>query len=92
MLDDLAETALIPSVKAGYFTRLLTKKANPKKMHPNPRDEFSDPNIGPNDEIVHNYMDEMLNAQRIGINPRFGKVIVEKLSKGGYRILNGHHR
>ena len=43
-------------VKAGLLERKFVKKAAIKKFHPNPDDEFSMPEIGPNYSIISNYM------------------------------------
>ena len=39
-------------VKSGFLTQAFVRKAAPKKLHPNPGDEFCDSKIGPNYEII----------------------------------------
>ena len=39
-------------VQASLFERMGVKKVPPSELHVNPNDEFSDPEIGPNDSIV----------------------------------------
>ena len=78
---------LVP-VKASLFELMFVKKTDCRKLHPNPEDEFCDPNIGPNDEIIGKY------TEMIRINGNFGgkPLIVQKVNPDGYMILNGHHR
>ena len=42
-------------VKAGILERSVMRAIAPKKLFPNPDDEFTDPKIGPNDSIIMNY-------------------------------------
>lgn len=85
-------------VRAGMLRRLFITSAPLNKLHPNPNDEFCQPEVGPNHEIISDYMSEYI---------RFGKnvnapvsfkagitepLIVEKARPDGYIILNGHHR
>ncbi len=78
---------LVP-VKASLFELMFVKKTDCRKLHHNPEDEFCDPNIGPNDEIIGKY------TEMIRINGDFGgkPLIVQKVNPDGYMILNGHHR
>jgi len=78
---------LVP-VKASLYELMFVKKADCRKLHPNPEDEFCDPNIGPNYEIIGKY------AEMISRNGNFGKepLIVQKVNPDGYILLNGHHR
>lgn len=81
---------------SGILERLLIRKVSLKKLHPNPDDEFSMADIGPNYGIIGNYEKEFRHMVATGNDPlgSFGKepLVVEKLSTGGYMILNGHHR
>ena len=43
-------------VKAGFLRRVFVRKADCSKLHPNPNDEFCQPAIGPNYEIITRYM------------------------------------
>ena len=84
---------MIP-VKAGLAERLLVKKAPVEKLHPNPDDEFSMPEVGPNDSIISEYMaryrqyGSMKKPDEIEEEP----LMVEKVYPDGYMLLNGHHR
>lgn len=81
-------------VRSNLLTRMLVKKAACKSLYPNPKDEFSMPDIGPNDEIISSYEREYLdNIKRGGYY--YGThepIIVERLHPEGYMIINGHHR
>lgn len=91
VLDDINEYAGINhSVKASILERLWVRDLSPKKMHPNPEDEFCDASIGPNYEIVGQYVREYKYPELDKITDE--PLIVEKMSTGGYMILNGHHR
>ena len=79
-------------VKCGVVERLATKKMLCSKMHPNPDDEFTFPDIGPNYEIVSNYVKDIKENQKHGLPPFEEPILVEKLHPHGYMIINGHHR
>ena len=81
-------------VRTGLVARLLTKKAPCRSLYPNPEDEFSMPDIGPNDEIISNYEKEFLSNIRNGeyYYGSYEPIIVEQLYPDGYMIINGHHR
>ena len=85
------EDALVP-VKAGALERMFVKKADIKKLHPNPEDEFCDPAIGPNDGIISDYMEKIRISLTQNIAPWDEPLIVEKVHPEGYMLLNGHHR
>ena len=79
-------------VKASLFERLFIKHLSYKVLHPNPADEFTFPDIGPNYEIISNYEKAIRNNIRNRL-PIFDEpLMVEKLHPHGYMILNGHHR
>lgn len=89
VLDDLATyVGLSHPVKTGVLERFFTRTAPLTKLHPNPEDEFSMPDIGPNFGIVNDYAE----AFRSGAEKAKEPVVVEKMSTGGYMLLNGHHR
>ncbi len=93
VLDDIKNIGeLSHPVRAGLLERLVVRHASLKRLHPNPVDEFSDPNIGPNYEIVGKYRQEYVRCRKYHIKPTTDPLTVEKLSTGGYRLLNGHHR
>ena len=79
-------------IKAGLFERLTVKQAACTKLHPNPADEFTFPDIGPNYEIISNYEKQILNNTRVKLPPFEEPIMVEKMHPHGYLILNGHHR
>lgn len=79
-------------VKAGFFERKFKKKAAPSELHVNPEDEFCDPNIGPNNEIVQGYSREIRRRTGLHERPFDDPIEVTKIKQGGYMILNGHHR
>ena len=74
-------------VKTNYLQRMLTKKVDCKSLHPNPQDEFTDPEIGPNYEIISEY-EKQMRENTYNDKP----IIVERLHPDGYMIINGHHR
>ncbi len=76
----------------GVLRRALVRYLPYRKLHPNPEDEFCDPKIGPNYEIIAKYRKEA--ALHIpGKLPAFEEpIIVERMKPDGYVILNGHHR
>ena len=82
------------TVQAGFFERMFTHHLSPDDMHPNPDDEFSMANIGPNEGIISKYCNQAVEALRegnySGIYPE--PIIVEKMKVGGFMIINGHHR
>ncbi|MBQ8527043.1 MAG: ParB N-terminal domain-containing protein [Lachnospiraceae bacterium] len=72
---------------AGFWERLTTKKTNVENLHANPLDEFSNPKIGPSESAVSKYIKEINSTGKLS-NP----IEVQKLTSGGYEIVNGHHR
>ena len=80
-------------VNSSFFRRVFTKKANPKILHVNPEDEFCDPKIGPNQEIISKYERDIRKAQMHSIsNPFDDPLMVTRIYPDGYMLLNGHHR
>ena len=96
VLDDLKNYEnLNHPVKTSIVKRLLVRKLPAVQLHPNPQDEFCDPAIGPNYSIVADYernFREMLRTDQDPFGPFDDPLMVEKMSTGGYMILNGHHR
>ena len=80
------------TVKAGLLERRIPKKVKPEELHVNPDDEFTFPDIGPNDAIIENYstLARRYFALKEPVYPEPLQVL--KLKMGGYMILNGHHR
>ncbi len=80
-------------VRSSLLRRIFVRRVSPARLHPNPEDEFCDPTIGPNNEIISHY-GEMIRAaksdrQRDCFSER---LTVERIRPEGYMILNGHHR
>ncbi len=73
--------------KASIWERVFKRTANVNELHPNPLDEFSNPKIGPSDLAVSKYIRKINETGKIS-----EPIIVQKLSTGGYEIINGHHR
>ena len=79
--------------KAGLLRRALVRNVSCKKMHPNPNDEFCDPHIGPNQQIIARYADEIRHIREHPYLKCFDEpIMIEKIHPDGYMILNGHHR
>lgn len=79
-------------IKAGLIERCVIKNCAPKRIHPNPIDEFSQPDIGPNLGIVGDYV-KLINYNESQELPIFKEpLIVQKMEPDGYLLLNGHHR
>ena len=49
-------------VKSGILHRLLTKQALCIRLHPNPDDEFSKPDVGPSFRIIGEYEHKLRNG------------------------------
>ena len=85
-------------IRVSWLERRFTKKVKCNKLHPNPYDEFSMPEIGPNWEIISGYAAEYRNVKGdfsvalFSKNPAFVPLQVQKIHPDGYMILNGHHR
>ena len=79
-------------VRSTLIERLIIRHINPQKMHPNPEDEFSDPNIGPNDEIIGQYVEVIRTSGHTGALIFDEPITVQRMKPDGYMILNGHHR
>ena len=93
VVDDIKSfEGLNHPVRAGIAERLIRRNAKTSSLHPNPDDEFADPKIGPNYEIVANYVRSIKRALDYDEKPFEDPIYVEKMSTGGLMILNGHHR
>lgn len=94
VVDDLKNyKGLTHPVKSSIISRIKPKYINPAKLHPNPDDEFSMDTIGPNWTIIGNYEESIRKyiKRHEGIFDD-DPIIAVRLDKGGYMILNGHHR
>lgn len=94
VLDDVRSyEGLFHPVKAGALERITVKKSLLSNLHPNPEDEFSMAEVGPSFEIVSNYVEQFKQCREHGQDPFVkDRLVVEKMSTGGYLLLNGHHR
>lgn len=94
VLDDIKYRGIMyHPVKAGMFSRIKKKHIDPTKLHPNPEDEFSMEKIGPNWQIINNYKKSIEYNMSVGLSIFDEQpLVVTKLDKGGYMLLNGHHR
>ena len=86
-LKDRRET-----VRASILEVLTVRFLSPDQMHPNPEDEFCDPDVGPNESIVEKYVDEARSNLESGADSFDEAILVAKMKEGGYLIINGHHR
>ena len=80
------------TVKASMFEKMGVKKVKMSELHVNPDDEFTFPDIGPNDAIVENYSKIARRQYALALPVYEEPIQVNKLREGGYLILNGHHR
>ncbi len=93
VLNDIRSfSSLNHPMKASLVERLLIGRAPLAKLHPNPTDEFCNPEIGPNHQIVNQYYEQIKRSLTHISTPEMDPLIVEKMSIGGYMLLNGHHR
>lgn len=94
VIDDIEKNgANRKLVKANFIERWTIRHCAPENLHPNPEDEFSVESIGPNMEIVSDYVNEVKFLLSHPPMPVFKEpMIVQKLEKDGYMLLNGHHR
>ncbi len=81
-------------IKASLLERILLKRVDYRKLHPNPADEFCFPNIGPSYRIISEYVKKYSKGpSRVGLGEAADVALtVEKMYPDGYMILNGHHR
>jgi len=78
--------------KTGFIERCTKKHCHPSILHPNPDDEFSMDSIGPNMNIVGDYVKAVKNLLERDEDVFEEPVLVEKMEPDGYMLLNGHHR
>ena len=79
-------------VNVNPLLRARVKKVSPEELHANPDDEFSMGTIGPNDSIISNYCQIARREYSLSEAVYDEPIIVNKLERDGYLILNGHHR
>ena len=68
--------------RANILEILSTKYLSPDEMHPNPDDEFSDPDVGPNESIVEKYVQEALDNLKVDADSFDDPILVAKLKAG----------
>lgn len=91
--DDINKyEGILRPVKASLFERLTTKDKSVSRLHPNPADEFSMPEIGPSMRVISQYEQTLKHCMLHDLPIFDERVIVEKTEPNGYMILNGHHR
>ncbi len=79
-------------VRASILEQVFIKKLAPKKLHPNPDDEFCFAEVGPSDEVIGKYM-KQIRFNQMHSMPLFDEpLIIQKIRPDGYMMLNGHHR
>ena len=59
---------------------------------PNPEDEFTFPDIGPNMGIISSYVSQFVDNMKRGLPLMDEPLYVQKIRPSGYMLLNGHHR
>ena len=93
VLDDVAkykDTRRL--VRAGLFEQRFRRSIPVDQLHPNPEDEFCDPEIGPNDEIISRYKEQLKQCRMWHTDIFKEPVLVQKMLPDGYMLINGHHR
>ena len=78
--------------RANFIDILTVRHLSPDKMHANPDDDFCNPKVGPNEEIVDKYIEEARRDMEVGEMSFDEAIMVAKLENGEYMIVNGHHR
>ena len=79
-------------VKAGILQRALIRWTPCASLHPNPDDEFCSPKVGPNYQIISEYMYSFRLERQSSKQFIKEPLTVQKIRPDGYMILNGHHR
>lgn len=78
--------------KASVLERLIVRKRPPRMLHPNPEDEFSIKSVGPHFGIINEYVSRYSSFQKDNDMQLKEPLVIEKMTRDGYMILNGHHR
>ena len=78
--------------RADLLEILTTRYLPPDQMHPNPEDEFCDPDVGPNERILEDYIEMAQKNLIAGVDSFDEPIMVAKMKAGEYMIINGHHR
>ena len=56
-------------------------------MHPNPEDEFCDPEVGPNESIVEDYVEEATKNLVCGADSFDEAILVAKMEEGRFSYV-----
>lgn len=83
---------LIMPVRAGFLEQIFVKKLSPKRLHPNPQDEFCSDEVGPNYSIIEKYIHQIRKNREYEVRLFDEPLFIEKIRPDGYLLLNGHHR
>ena len=75
-------------VKAGLLRRALIRRASWRRLHPNPEDEFCDPKIGPNEEIIGHYKARLFQMEGQPLEAFGAPITVEKIRPEGFNLLD----
>ena len=67
------------TVRASILEVLTVRFLSPDQMHPNPEDEFCDPEVGPNESIVEDYVDEARSNLECGADSFDEAILVAKM-------------
>ena len=78
--------------RADLLEILTTRYLSEDQMHPNPEDEFCDPDVGPNERILEDYIEMAQKNLIAGVDSFDEPIMVAKMKAGEYMIINGHHR
>lgn len=82
-------------IKSSMIRRLWVWAVKCKDLHPNPEDEFCNPDIGPSFRIISEYQHKLKNSAMHpygAMDESNEPIIVERMYPEGYMIVNGHHR
>ncbi len=79
-------------VKANFLEQIFIQKLSTKKLHPNPDDEFCFEDVGPNDEIISKYAQQIAHRREHDMVLFDDPLVIEKIRPDGYMLINGHHR
>lgn len=79
-------------VRASIIDIMTVRHLSLDQMHANPDDDFVNPKVGPNEEIIEIYIEEARRDMEMGAMSFDEPIMVAKMEDGEYMIVNGHHR
>ncbi|MCR5810490.1 MAG: ParB/Srx family N-terminal domain-containing protein [Lachnospiraceae bacterium] len=79
-------------VRASILDIMTVRHLSPDQMHVNPDDDFVNPKVGPNEEIIEKYIEEARRDMEMEAMSFDEPIMVTKMEDGEYMIVNGHHR